>query len=58
MWDFILPISDIENEYEALPVSIRSKGSVDPIKSIQKQKPSTSTAKYKVIVKKSTSLHT
>lgn len=31
MWDLMIPISDIENEYEALPISTRSKGSVDPI---------------------------
>ena len=49
MWDFILPIYDCENEYEALPVGIRSKGPVDPIQPIQKQKPSTSTAKDKVV---------
>jgi len=38
MWDFILPISDSENENVALPVSTRSKGQVDPIQPIQKQK--------------------
>ena len=31
MWDFILPIFDSENEYEALPFSTRSKGPIDPI---------------------------
>ena len=54
MLDFILPISDSENEYEALHVSTRSKGPVNPIQPIKIQKPSTSTTKNKV-VKKSTS---
>lgn len=36
MWDFILPISDSENEHEALPVSTRSKGQADPLQPIQK----------------------
>ena len=31
VWDFLLPIPDSENEHEALPVSTRSKGSIDPI---------------------------
>lgn len=55
MLDFILPVSDNGNEYEALPIGTRSKGTIDPIQLIQKHKPSTSTAKDKVAVKKSTS---
>lgn len=54
MWDFVLPISDNENEYEALPISTRSKGPIDPIQPI-KQRPSTSTVKDKVAIEKSTS---
>lgn len=52
MWDFILPLSDNEEE-EALPVATRSKSVVDSPQSIQKQKPSTPDVKGKAIVKKS-----
>ena len=55
MWDFILPMSDSENEHEGLPVSTRSKGPYDPTQSIKKKKPSTPLAKDKDVNKKFTS---
>ena len=39
-WDFILPISNSENEYEALPISTRTKGLLilyDQLKNINLQ---------------------
>ncbi|MCY6525023.1 hypothetical protein, partial [Actinobacillus pleuropneumoniae] len=52
MWDFILPLSDNEEE-EALPVSTRSKSVIDSPQSSQKHKLSTPVIKEKAIGKKS-----
>ena len=56
MWDFILPNSD--SEQEAMPVSTRSKSTVEPAQSVPKKKSTTPITKDKSPVKKASPLPT